>query len=78
LYCLWLLSYHEQVQKTMAVPLLFTNLCHLLRSCQDRDKVVRIVLSILKVCPVELSILISLEFIARNAKQENYVVLRAR
>eukprot|EP01127_Copromyxa_protea_P012403 TRINITY_DN3238_c0_g1_i1.p1 TRINITY_DN3238_c0_g1~~TRINITY_DN3238_c0_g1_i1.p1 ORF type:complete len:465 (-),score=90.52 TRINITY_DN3238_c0_g1_i1:29-1423(-) len=48
LYCLWLLSFHEQVQKTMAVPLLFTNLCHLLRVCQGRDKVVRVTLSILK------------------------------
>jgi len=48
LYCLWLLSYHNQVQKTLAVPPLFTNLCHLLKICQDRDKVVRVALSILR------------------------------
>lgn len=55
LYSLWLLSYHEQVQKTLAVPALFSNLCHLLRVCQDRDKVVRLCLSILMVFLVAIN-----------------------
>eukprot|EP01126_Amoeba_proteus_P044601 TRINITY_DN4961_c0_g1_i20.p1 TRINITY_DN4961_c0_g1~~TRINITY_DN4961_c0_g1_i20.p1 ORF type:complete len:462 (-),score=81.13 TRINITY_DN4961_c0_g1_i20:122-1507(-) len=48
LYCIWLLSYHSQVQATMTVPVLFTNLCSLLRTCSGKDKVVRMVLAILK------------------------------
>jgi len=48
LYCLWLLSYHNQVQKVLAIAPLFSNLCHLLRVCQERDKVVRVVLALLR------------------------------
>jgi V-type H+-transporting ATPase subunit H len=48
LYCIWLLSFHPAVKKTMTRPELLSNLCLLLRVCQDKDKVVRMTLAILR------------------------------
>jgi len=48
LYCIWMLSFHPQVRKTMTVSPLFNNLCLLLRHCQEKDKVVRMCLAILR------------------------------
>jgi len=48
LYCIWLLSFHPSVRKTMTVPALISNLCLLLRTCLEKDKVVRMSLAILR------------------------------
>eukprot|EP01127_Copromyxa_protea_P000173 TRINITY_DN10165_c0_g1_i1.p1 TRINITY_DN10165_c0_g1~~TRINITY_DN10165_c0_g1_i1.p1 ORF type:complete len:459 (+),score=122.22 TRINITY_DN10165_c0_g1_i1:61-1437(+) len=48
LYCIWLLSFNNAVKKFLTRPELVSNLCRLLSVCQEKDKIVRMSLSILK------------------------------